>query len=97
MINFRQIVHPLQKIFPELMVTMGYIKVQVKVFGRVNRMENPYESNGIRSPDTPTMIELLDFMRVYLFMILNTSKGSLSNRIIRTISFRLSKASLEIG
>ena len=50
MINFRQIVHPLQKIFPELMVKMGYIKVQVKVFGRVNRMENPYESNGIRSP-----------------------------------------------
>jgi len=38
-------------------------------------------------PDTPTMIELLDFMRLYLFMILNTPKGSLSNRIIRTISF----------
>ena len=27
---------------------MGYIKAQVKVFGSVNRMENPYESNGIR-------------------------------------------------
>ena len=38
-------------------------------------------------PDTPTMIELLGFMRLYLFMILNTPKGSLSNRIIRTISF----------
>ena len=38
-------------------------------------------------PDTPTMIELSDFTRVYLFMILNTSKGSLPNRIIKTISF----------
>jgi len=31
------------------MVKMGYIKAQVKVFGRVNRMENPYEGNGIGS------------------------------------------------
>ena len=28
---------------------MGYIKAALKVFGRVNRMENPYESDGIRS------------------------------------------------
>ena len=31
------------------MVKMGYIEAQVKVFGRVNRMENPYESDRIRS------------------------------------------------
>ena len=80
---------------------MGYIKAELKgfFFFLAELIEWRIFKRATESgpPDAPTMTELLDLMRWYLFMILNTPKGSLPNRIIRTISFGLSKSSLEIG
>ena len=42
-------------------------------------MENPYESNGIRSAGYTNDDSIVGFHGLYLFMILNTPKGSLSN------------------